>query len=115
MDVIFPNGVKILAKKYQVLNQIPTDPSHDRMFINTQFFVFFKEKYIRKQIKKHLNRKTILDKLRESVKYDLMRSIYEHRVLSDGMGDNKARIGLFRSTFRIKFNNWWGSNSSKTA
>lgn len=103
-EVIFLNGVKILAKKYKMLDEILTGPSHDRLYINNQFFVFLKEKYLHRKIEKNLDRITVLEKLRDSSKYDLMRLIYEHRVLSDGNGDVKSRINIFRSVFRIKFN-----------
>lgn len=83
--MIFPNGVKILAKKHKILDGIFTGPTHDTQYINNQFFVFIKEKHLRKQIGK--NRKEVLEKLRDSSKYDLMRLIYEYRVLSDGNGD----------------------------
>lgn len=98
-----------------MLDKISTGPLHDRLYINNQFFVFIKEKQLFKQIGKKLDRMTVLDKLRDSSKYDLMRLIYEHRVLSDGNGDVKFRISLFRSVFRVKFNNWWSTNISKNA
>lgn len=111
--VIFPNGVSIEAKKYNMLSQILSNPRNDRLFINTQFFVFLKEEYIHKQIKKNPNRKAVLEKLRDTSKYDLMRRIFEHRVLYDGSGDTQSRILIFRSVFRVKFNNWWASNGLK--
>lgn len=98
-----------------MLDKISTDVSNDRLFINTQFFVFFKEKYIRKQIQNNLSRDETLAKLRNSKKYELMEAIYQHRVLSDGVGDMKSRINRFKATFRVKLNNWWAHNSLKTA
>lgn len=114
MDLIFPNGVKISAKMYHLLNAIPTDPSNDRNFINSAFFVFFKEKKVHKQIKNGCDRKEILEYLRDSSKFEIMRFVYEHRVLTDGNGDTKSRIRDFGNTFRIKFNNWWRANVPKS-
>lgn len=113
-DLIFPNGVQISAKKYQLLEAISTSPSNDRLFVNSAFFIFFAEKRIHKKIKKGLDRDAILKYLRDSDKFEILRSIYEHRVLTDTNGDVPARIRDFWQTFRVKFNNWWRSNIPKS-
>lgn len=113
MDLIFPNGVKVSARKFKLLSAIPTDPANDKQFINSAFFVFITEKKIKKQIKKGLERNAILEYFRDSSKCEMMRSIYEHRILTDGNGDTKGRIRDFKHTFRVKFNNWWRTNMPK--
>lgn len=113
MDLVYPNGFKVPAKKMDLLNEIPSDPGNDRLFINTAFFIFFSEKRLRKQVKNGLNRLDVLKKFRDSSKYELMRAIYNYRVLSNGCADANGRIRLFGSIFRIKLNNWW-RHMSKT-
>lgn len=105
--MIFPNGVKVMAKHLKHLDTISSSQVFDRSFINYSFMIFFSEKYILKQRKKGLARKEILNKFRESNRYDTMRNMYEYRILCDGHGDIKARFGIFKNTFRIKYNNWW--------
>lgn len=113
MELIYSNGCKIPANQMDLLNDIPDDADNDRMFINTAFFIFFSEKMIRKQVKKGSLRKAVLEKFRSSAKYELLRSIYEYRVLLNGSGQIRSRIRLFRTAFRVKLNNWWSTNVSK--
>lgn len=113
MEMIYPNGAKIPAQKIELLNAIPSDASNDRHFINSAFFVFFSEKRICKQTKNGLGCGEVLEKFRNSNKYELMRDIYEYRVMNDGDGDTKSRLRTFRHTFRVKLNNWWRSNATK--
>lgn len=44
---------------------------------------------------------------------DNFTALYEHRVMSDGRGDVKNRINQFKNTFRVKYNNWYNSNSAR--
>lgn len=67
----------------------------------------FSEKYILKQMKKGLDRKSILNKFRDSNRYEIMKFLYEYRVLSNGRGDIKHRLNMFKLVFRTKFNNWF--------
>lgn len=113
-DLIFPNGVKISAKKFKLLEAIPVDPPNDRLFVNSAFFVFFNEQKIKKKIKKGFTRDEVLKDFRESNKFEIMRSIYEYRVLTDSNGDVSARIRSFSNTFRVKLNNWWRVNVPKS-
>lgn len=104
----------VSAKKYQLLDAIPMDSSNDRHFINSAFFIFFTEKKIRKLVKKGHSRHAILDQFRASNKFELMRNIYEYRVLFDNEGALKVRIRDFGHTFRVKFNNWFRANVPKS-
>lgn len=113
MDLVYPNGLKITAKKMDLLDTIPSDPGNDRLFINTAFFIFFSEKRLRRQVKNGLDRNAVLEKFRDSSKYELMRAIYDYRVLSNDCGDIKTRIRLFTTIFRVKLNNWWRQHVSK--
>lgn len=109
-DLIYPNGCMIPAKQMDLLDAISPGSDGDRLFINSAFFIFFSAKKLRKQVKHGLQREAVLEKFRSSTKYGLMRAIYEYRVLSDGSGNIDTRIRLFRSTFRVKLNNWWRVN-----
>lgn len=129
--MIYPNGAKISTKLSKKLETIPGDSSSDRTYMNTQFFVVFSEKYLKKQVKKGLSRKDALSKFRDSNRYEIMKGwlkykkifpvidkflfttdLYEHRVLRNGQGDIEARKRLFKSCFRTKLNNWWNSNAA---
>lgn len=112
-EFTYPNGTKISVKKIELLDAIPGDASNDRLFINSAYFIFFTEKRIRKQAKNGLTCAQTLNKLRNSIKYELMRDIYEYRVMNDGDGDIKSRIRIFGHIFRVKLNNWWRSNVKK--
>lgn len=94
-----------LAKQ---LDLISGDPSYDRLFINTHFMLVFSRKYILKQFsKRNLDRKSTLNKFRNSNRYELMQNMYEYRVLCNGRDNIKMRLGLFKLVFRSKFNNFW--------
>lgn len=95
------------------LDKIPGDPSHDRMFINTHFMMVFSRKYILKQAKRGMDREATLKKLRDSDRYELMRNMYEYRVLCNGRDNVKMRLSLFKLVFRSKFNNFWKDNVKK--
>lgn len=110
---MFLNGAKMDKKHYEQLYTFPGDSSHDRLFINTHFMMIFSRKYILKQSKRGLNRKTTLDKFRDSNRYELMHKMYEYRVLSNGRDNIKARLGLFKLVYRSKFNNFWENISRK--
>lgn len=111
--MVYPNGTKIPVQKIELLDAIPSDESNDRLFINSAFFVFFTEKKICKQVKNGLGSAQVLEKFRSSTKYELMRDIYEYRVLSDGDGNIKSRLQTLGHTFRVKLNNWWRTNVTK--
>lgn len=113
MDFIYPNGVKIPANQIELLDGISGDATNDRLFINSAFFIFFTENRLRKQIKNGLTCAQVLEKFRNSIKYDLMQDLYKHRVFSNGSGDAKSRIHIFAHTFRVKLNNWWRTNCTK--
>lgn len=113
--LVYPNGVKVHAKLLKQIETTSSAASFDRFFINTQFMIFFTDKYILKQAKKGLSREVVLLKFRESKRYETMQSIYEYRVVCDGKGGIKERLRLFKNVFRIKFNNWWSVNSRKFA
>lgn len=55
------------------LEMVPQKEASDRNYINTQFFMFFSEKYVRKQVKRGLSRKEVLSKLRDSNRYETMK------------------------------------------
>lgn len=105
--VVYPNGVKVASKPLKHLKTILSAPTFDKPFINASFVIFFTEKYIKQQKKHGLDRKATLQKFRDSSRYETMRSIYEYRVMCDGHGDVKERLGSFKNTFRVKFNNNW--------
>lgn len=104
---MYPNGVKVALKLLKYLKTMSSAPTFDKTFINTSFTVFFTEKYLKKQKKKGLDRKTILQKCRDSSRHETMRNVYEYRVLCDGNSNLKERLVLFKNTFRVKFNNNW--------
>lgn len=121
------------SKLSKELDTISSDPNYDRTYINTQFFLLFPQKYIKKQAKKGLTREQVLTKFRDSNRYETMKGsfyspkfsfqliirnnflidLYEYRVLGNGQGDVDARKRLFKLCFRTKLNNWWSSNASK--
>lgn len=72
-NLIYDNGVKVSAKKMEFLDTISSEPTADRLFINTFFFIVFSEKYLRKQIKKGLNRTEVLNKMRDSNRHKVMK------------------------------------------
>lgn len=78
-------------------------------FYKLFFLHFLYGRKIRKLVKKGHSRHAILDQFRASNKFDLMRSIYEHR-LFDNTGALKVRLRDFGHTFWVKFNNWWRDN-----
>lgn len=110
--MIYSNGVKVYTKHLKHLDNMSSAPIFDRSFINSSFLIFFSDRYILKQKKKGMARKAVLIKFRESNRYNIMRNIYEYRVLCDGHGDVIARVGSFKNTFRVKFNNWWNVHIS---
>lgn len=110
--MIYPNGVKVVAKHLKHLKFISSSQLFDRSFINSSFLIFFTEKYILKQKKKGLTRKEVLNKFRESSRYETMKNMYEHRILNDGRGDIKSRLGIFKNSFRVKLNNFWNLRRS---
>lgn len=113
---MYPNGAKADVNAIKQLDSISDDAAFDRPFINTHYAIMFPEKYIRKQVKKGLNRKDILNKFRSSDRYEIMEHLYQYRVLSNGNGDIKHRLSVFKLVFRTKFNNWFcthGANTSK--
>lgn len=71
---MYPNGTKISVKLTKQLQVIASTPSFDRPFINALFLMVFTDKYIRKQLKKGLNREDILTKFRDSDRYETMKS-----------------------------------------
>lgn len=104
---MYPNGVKVDQKLAKQMDTISSEPSCDRMFINTHFMVVFSNKYIFKQFKKGLDRKATLNKFRDSNRYELMKNMYDYRVLCNGRGEIRTRLNLFKLVFRSKLNNWW--------
>lgn len=108
--MVYPNGVKVASKLLKHLQMIPSAHTFDKAFINASFTVFFTDKYIKKQKKNGLDRVAALKKFRDSSRYETMRNIYEYRVLCDGIGNLKERLGLFKNTYRVKFNNNWKSH-----
>lgn len=105
--MVYPNGVKVVSKLLKYLEKISSAPTFDKPFINASFTIFFTEKYLKKQQKNGLDRSATLQKFRDSPRYETMRNIYEYRVISDGHGNVKERLGLFKNTYRVKFNNNW--------
>lgn len=71
--LMYPNGAKISASASKKLETISGDPNCDRTYVNTQFFVVFSEKYLKKQVKKGLSRKEMLSKFRDSNRYEVMK------------------------------------------
>lgn len=111
MELIYPNGTKLPAKKVELLREIPSNAANDRLFINSTFVVFFTEKRMRKHVKNGLTCPQVLEKFRNSSKYKLMQDMYEYRVLNDENGDVRSRTKIFGNTFRVKLNNWWRTNA----
>lgn len=74
-ELIYPNGTKMTVKKAGVLETIPTDSFADRLFINSEFSMLFSEKYLRKQMKKGLDRAEVLTKFRSSGRHDVMKGM----------------------------------------
>lgn len=72
-DLIYENGVKVSAKVIEILDTITSDSSGDRLFINTFFFAMFPEKYIKKQMKRGMNRSSVLKKFRDSKRHQVMK------------------------------------------
>lgn len=107
--MVYPNGVKVASKCLKYLETMSSTPTFDKPFINASFMVFFTDKYLKKQKKKGLDRQATLQKFRDSQRYETMRSLYEYRVMCDGRGNVKERVGLFKNTYRVKFNNTWKS------
>lgn len=77
---IYPNGAKVAVNAAKHLDSISGDTSFDRLFINTHFAIMFPEKYIRKQMKKGIERKKILENFRNSNRYEIMKFVYDFRV-----------------------------------
>ena len=73
VDLIYESGVKVSAKVMEILDTITSDPSGDRLYINTFFFAMFPEKYIKKQMKKGMNRSSVLKKFRDSKRHQVMK------------------------------------------
>lgn len=71
--MIYPNEVKISVKNKEILDTIPTAPFADREFVNAQFSMIFSEKYLKKQLKKRLDRKAVLKNFRECGRHDVMK------------------------------------------
>lgn len=92
------------------LDTISGNASFDRLFVNTHFSIMFPEKSLRKQLKKGLGRKDILERFRNSNRGEIMEQMYKYRVLSDGRGDIKHRLSVFKLVFRTKFNNWFATH-----
>lgn len=115
VKLIYPNGAKVDVNLVGQLDSISGDAGFDRLFINTHFAIMFSEKYIRKQVKKGLDRKNILDKFRSSNRYEIMQFLYDYRVLSDGRGDIKYRLKMFKLVFRTKFNNWFCTHGANVS
>lgn len=94
--------MKICSKLARQLEVVNAEPSSDRLYINTAFFVLFPEKYIKKQVKKGLSREEALKIFRDSARYDTMK----------GMN----YISWFRFVFTFFFDNfnlqlgWWQTN-----
>lgn len=109
--MIYPNGVKVVAKLLKYLETMSSAPTFDKPFINASYTIFFTDKYLKKQKKNGLDRKATLQKFRDSQRYETMRSIYEYRVMCDGRGNVKERVGLFKNTYRVKFNNTWNCHA----
>lgn len=65
----YPNGVKILKEKIDMLDFIPDGPTNDREYVNKSFSVVFTDSYINKLIKNGMVRGKILDHLREKKRY----------------------------------------------
>lgn len=112
---IYQNGAKVDVNLVKQLDSISGDAPFDRLFINTHFTIMFSEKYIRKQMKKGLDRKNILVKFRDSNRYEIMKFLYEYRVLVNGRGDIKHRLSMFKLVFRTKFNNWFSTHGANTS
>lgn len=60
-------------KLAEQLESIPHSASFDRVYINKSFAIMFPERRLRRQVKKGLTRKNILDKFRESDQYRTMK------------------------------------------
>lgn len=69
MEYKYPNGVKILKEKVDLLDTISDVPKSDREYINRAFSVVFSDSYINKLIKKGFNRASILEQLRGKKRY----------------------------------------------
>lgn len=70
--LVYSNGVTVPSNMMNVVGKISGDKDSDSNYINKLFEVLFPEKYLKKQIKKGHNRKAILNKIRDSKKYDIM-------------------------------------------
>lgn len=76
-DYVFPNGVKIVKTKMDLVNDIPKGPNYDRDFINKIFTVVYSEKYLNKQVTKGSGRDKILAQLRETKRYLAIKGEYD--------------------------------------
>lgn len=72
-DLIYENGVMLSAKVIEILDTLTSDPSGDRLYINNFFFAMFPEKYIKKQMKRGMNRSSVLKKFRDSKRHRVMK------------------------------------------
>lgn len=70
---VYPNGVSVLKASIDGLDIIPGDPAHDREYINNIFMVFFTKSYLSKQIKRGVERSSMLNILRGKKRYDTVK------------------------------------------
>lgn len=104
--------MKASVKQMRQIETISGEAAADRRFINDIFFIIFSEKYIMKQVKKGLSWEELLTKFRASNRHELMKDLYEYRVLRNGEGIVDARLRLFKLVFRTKLYNWWTVNKN---
>lgn len=83
LEIIYANGASAPAELIKQLETISGHPESDRDYINSISFMFFSEKYLRKQVKKGLSREEVLAKLRDSKRYDIIKGLsryYSHKI-----------------------------------
>lgn len=59
--------------KLELLNDLPRDSHYDREYINKAFTVMFSEKYLFKYIRSGMTRKDLLEKLRQTKRYNTIK------------------------------------------
>lgn len=75
-NLIFPNGVKASAKLMRKLETISGREESDRNYVNELILIIFTEKYIKKQVANGLTWYNVLQKFRESNRYETMKGSF---------------------------------------
>lgn len=61
--------------KFELLNDLPRNSHYDREYINKAFTVMFSDKYLFKYIRSGMTRKDLLEKLRQTKRYNTIKGI----------------------------------------